>query len=106
MVNVPLEALRAHLHADDLAGVDDAAIESYYRAARSYVIRLTQRSEADLVEMSDTLSDSGLPLELEQAVFMLVGHWYNQRETAAGVQMRDVPHGTMALIRPFRKLSK
>lgn len=106
MANIPLEALRAHLHADDLSGVDDAVIENYYNAARSYVVRLTQRDEDTLAEMATSLSESGLPVELEQAVFMLVGHWYNQRETAAGVQMRDVPHGTMALIRPFRRLSR
>ena len=46
-----------------------------------------------------------LPSQLQQAVIMLAGHWYNQREAVSGVQMAEVPYTLQALIKPFRKLA-
>jgi hypothetical protein len=36
---------------------------------------------------------------------MLAAHWYNQRESAAVVQMHQVPDSLSALVKPFRKLA-
>ena len=41
---------------------------------------------------------------LQQAVLLIAGHWYNQREAVSGVQMAEVPYTMQALIKPYRKL--
>ena len=48
--------------------------------------------------------DGKLPATLQQAVLMIAGHWYNQREAVSGVQMAEVPYTLQALIKPYRKL--
>jgi hypothetical protein len=37
-----------------------------------------------------------------QAMRMLIGHWYGNREALAGVNMGEVPLGVEALISPYR----
>ena len=46
-----------------------------------------------------------LPTMLQQAVLLIAGHWYNQREAVSGVQMAEVPYTLQALIKPYRKLA-
>lgn len=43
-----------------------------------------------------------VPQPLIHAILMLVAFWYEQRETAAGTSMTEVPLGFDALIAPFR----
>lgn len=45
-----------------------------------------------------------LPATLQQAVLLIAGHWYNQREAVSGVQMAEVPYTLQALVKPYRKL--
>ena len=47
-----------------------------------------------------------LPATLQQAVLLIAGHWYNQREAVSGVQMAEVPYTLQALVKPYRKLGK
>ena len=45
---------------------------------------------------------SDVPQPLRHAILMLVAFWYEQRETAAGTSMTEVPLGFDALIAPYR----
>lgn len=45
---------------------------------------------------------SDVPHGLMQAMRMLIGHWYGNREALAGVNMGEVPLGVEALISPYR----
>ena len=40
----------------------------------------------------------------QQAVLLIAGHWYNQREDVSAVQMAEVPYPLQALVNTDRKL--
>lgn len=101
MAVVDLALFKAHVRADDFAG-DDTLLQHYLAAAEAAVIRDTNRTEAELIE----INGGTFPVQIKQAVLLLAGHWYNQRESAAGVQMHEVPDALQALIKPFRKLAE
>lgn len=97
---VSLELLKKHVRADDFTA-DDEYLLHLLEAAEAYVLTRTNRSPAELEDMNGGI----FPPQLEQAVLMTAGHWYNQREAVSGVQMREVPYSLEALIRPWVNLS-
>lgn len=101
MEPVDFALFKAHVCADDLSA-DDALLAEYLAAATAKVVQDTCRTEAELLAEGD----GKLPAPLKQAVLLLGGHWYNQREAVAGVQMHSVPLAYDALVRPYRRLSR
>ena len=99
MANVDIELLKKHVHADDFTA-DDVYLQQVLDAAEEYVIGATNRTSAELVQMGR----GKFPATLQQEVLLIAGHWYNQREAVAGVQMTEVPYTIQALIKPYRKL--
>lgn len=99
MAYVKLELLKKHVHADDFTA-DDTYLTHLLESAERYVLDATYRTEAELF----CIGGGVMPLPLQQAVLLLAGHWYNQREAVSGVQMAEVPYTLQALIKPFRKL--
>lgn len=97
---VTLALFKKHVRADDFAD-DDDLLQHYLSAAEAAVIRETHRSETELAE----IGGGTVPPTIGQAVMMLAAHWYNQRESVAGVQMHEVPYSVQALIKPYRKLA-
>ena len=100
MATVDLELLKKHVRADDFAD-DDDYLAYLLDAAEQYVCTATNREAAELLEMGG----GELPTMLQQAVLLIAGHWYNQREAVSGVQMAEVPYTLQALIKPYRKLA-
>jgi uncharacterized phage protein (predicted DNA packaging) len=100
MATVDIALLKMHVRADDFSD-DDQYLQHLLNAAEEYVCRATNRTTAELLELGD---GSSLPATLKQAVLMIAGHWYNQREAVSGVQMAEVPYTLQALIKPYRKL--
>lgn len=100
MATVDLELLKKHVRADDFAD-DDDYLARLLDAAEQYVCTATNREAAELLEMGG----GKLPAMLQQAVLLIAGHWYNQREAVSGVQMAEVPYTLQALIKPYRKLA-
>ena len=100
MATVDLELLKKHVRADDFAD-DDDYLAHLLDAAEQYVCTATNREAAELLEMGG----GNLPAMLQQAVLLIAGHWYNQREAVSGVQMAEVPYTLQALIKPYRKLA-
>lgn len=99
MATVDLALLKKHVRADDFSD-DDEYLTHLLTAAEQYVCRATNRSAEELLQMGDGI----FPAELQQAVLLIAGHWYNQREAVSGVQMAEVPYTLQALIKPYRKL--
>ncbi len=96
---VSLALFKKHVRADDFAD-DDVYLEHLLETAEVSVVTATNRTMGEL-----TGGNGGvLPLPLQHAVMMLAAHWYNQRESVAGVQMHEVPDSLQALIKPYRKL--
>lgn len=99
MAVVSLALFKKHVRADDFAD-DDVYLEHLLETAEVSVVTATNRT------MGELTGDNGgvFPLPLQHAVMMLAAHWYNQRESVAGVQMHEVPDSLQALIKPYRKL--
>ena len=96
-----LALFKKHVRADDFTD-DDELMQHYVDAAEAHVIQATNRTADELQQ----LGKGEYPAQLKQAVLLLAGHWYNQRESVAGVQMHEVPDALQALIKPFRKLAE
>ena len=102
MAVVTLALFKKHVRADEFSD-DDELLQHYLSAAEAAVIRETHRTETELTEIG---GGESVPAPIQQAVLMLAGHWYNQRESVAAVEMREVPDALQALIKPFRKLAE
>lgn len=102
MAATKLELLKKHVRADDFSDDDDYLMH-LLSAAEEYVCTATNRTSAELLEMG---GGETLPATLQQAVLLIAGHWYNQREAVSGVQMAEVPYTLQALVKPYRKLGK
>ncbi len=98
MALVDIELLKLHVRADDFAD-DDKYLAHLLEAAEKYVCDATNKTTDELLGGGDKL-----PAPLQQAILLIAGHWYNQREAVSGVQMAEVPYTLQALIKPYRKL--
>lgn len=105
MATVDLALLKKHVNADDFTA-DDTYLQHLLDAAEAHVIGMTNRTAAELMVPGSSEGTAVLPVQLQQAVIMLAGHWYNQREAVSGVQMTEVPYSLQALVKPFRQLVK
>ena len=101
MATVDLALLKKHVRADDFSD-DDEYLAQLLNAAEQHVCKATNRPKDELLAMGE--DSKSLPYELQQAVLLIAGHWYNQREAVSGVQMAEVPYTLQALIKPYRKL--
>lgn len=99
MATVNIALLKQHVRADDFSD-DDQYLQHLIDAAEQYVSSATNRTSDELVE----IGGGKFPVMLQQAVLLIAGHWYNQREAVSGVQMAEVPYTLQALIKPYRKL--
>lgn len=100
MAAVSLALFKKHVRADDFTD-DDEYLLHLLDAAETWVITATNRSTGELTEMGN----GKFPPTLMQAIMMLAAHWYNQRESVAGVQMQQVPDSLQALVKPYCKLA-
>jgi hypothetical protein len=90
------EAAKEHLNVtiDD----DDAQIARLIAAAKAHVERQLGYALDDPDELPD-----GPPEDLMQAILLLVGHWYENREASViGVIPASVPFGLDEIIREHR----
>lgn len=99
MATVDIALLKMHVRADDFSD-DDQYLQHLLDAAEQYVSDATNRTGEELAKMGG----GKLPVTLQQAVLLIAGHWYNQREAVSGVQMAEVPYTLQAIIKPYRKL--
>jgi len=45
-----------------------------------------------------------VPEEIKQAILLMVGHWYENREAVTEAKMSDLPLAVDALLRPYRRV--
>lgn len=59
----------------------------------------------DKVVITMTVGYSSVPAAIKQAILMIIGHWFTNRETVAiGQTVADIPFGASALLAPFRRV--
>ncbi|WP_062381985.1 head-tail connector protein [Pseudomonas abietaniphila] len=91
---IDLALVKEHLRVDD--DLDDVIIGAYLNAAVSYV---QQHCDRRIVEAP--LSDDQMALtdDVQQAILLLVGHWYaNREDVVVNATANRVPMGVEALL--------
>lgn len=77
MIDLPRVKLHLRVDGDE----EDALIGGYINAAKSHV---AMHCDRELVEDEPVEPDQmGLTPDVEQAILLLIGHWYDNREDAA-----------------------
>lgn len=92
-----LDLGRVKLHLKVDGGEEDVLISGYLEAAKSHVAMHCDRVmvDADPVEPEQM----GLTPDVEQAILLLVGHWYaNREEVVIGASASQLPMGVAALL--------
>lgn len=70
---------------------------SHYTQANSVVLRI-------VAGYGDTGAD--VPAPIRQAMLLLIGHWYEHRESVSEVQnLAEMPQGAIWLLNPYRVMS-
>ena len=85
---IELARIKLHLRLD--GDEDDALVLGYVDAAKAHV---TMHCDRELVDGAPVEPDQmGLTPDVEQAILLLVGHWYANREAVVtGVSSATVP---------------
>ena len=96
---IDMERVKLHLKVD--GEEEDALIAGYFEAAKSHV---SMHCDRELVDATPVEPDQmGLTPDVEQAILLLVGHWYANRESGVvGLVASELPLSTQALWRPHR----
>lgn len=100
MAIVDFGLFKQHVRADDFSD-DDVYLAHLLATAEEAVLNETNRSLDELLAMGG----GTIPKRIVHAVMMLAAHWYNQRESAASIQMHEVPGSLSALIKPLKRLT-
>jgi len=59
----------------------------------------------DKVVITMTVGYASVPAAIKQAILMIIGHWFTNRETVAiGQTVADIPFGASALLAPYRRV--
>lgn len=97
MTIINLEDAKAHLNIT--ADTDDALIGDLIASAEAWIDRWLPEGE----KLADR---TPVPADLKQAIKMLVGHWYENREaTLVGIAAEDVPLGVWDILNQHRAWS-
>ena len=97
---IELARIKLHLRLD--GDEDDALVLGYVDAAKSHV---TMHCDRELVDGAPVEPDQmGLTPDVEQAILLLVGHWYANREAVViGTISSAVPLAVDRLLWPRKR---
>lgn len=73
-----LALVRLQLRIDEGEGIEDSLIQSYIDAAKSHIEQHCDRTIVETTPLDE--SEMALTKDIEQAILLLVGHWYANRE--------------------------
>jgi len=62
----------------------------------------TANGEPDAVRIKFTAGYEEVPASIKHAALLLIGHWFEHRETAAETKITDLPMAVDALLMPYR----
>lgn len=99
-----LETIKQHCRAD--GSDDDVLLAQYHLAAQEALKMHTSRRWYDSATDVPEDDPCGLPYNdaVNQAMLLLIGHWYAHREAVLGMVSapQEMPLGFWALVQPYR----
>lgn len=101
---ITLEQVKFQCRIEQDVTDEDALLDGYIKASRNYIQAYLDRTiYADAVPSDDPngLLDNA---SIDQAMLLLVGHWYANREAVSDTQMSEVPLGVNHLLQPYRRM--
>jgi len=101
MSQVSLNLLKTHVRADEYSN-DDTLLQHYLDAAEAFTLAYTHRTSAEMIELGDGTT---YPVPVVQAILLLAGDWYNNREDSTTQNMRPITNGFRVLVFPYRSLT-
>ncbi|EPA6640343.1 TPA: head-tail connector protein [Serratia marcescens] len=101
-----LELVKEHCRLESDFTDDDSILNLYIGAASRYVETWTRRKMYES-ETSEGYADDHdsilLGDDVKAAMLLLIGHWYENRETVSvGQVATDIPFAAEALLQPYR----
>lgn len=94
---IDLYTTKAHLNLDQEFTGDDLYLLQLMDAAENVV---QNNLDTPLYTYSD--NNGYLPSPIVQAILLLIGTWYDNRESDSHSSMTTVPHGVEYLLSPFK----
>lgn len=88
---------RAHVVFDGVSG--SGAVSVVYKAGYETIPAVPADGETPVVPARSTV-----PEPLKIAILLLVGHWFQNRDTAATASINELPFAVDALISPYRRV--
>lgn len=86
MAYTTLEEIRKHLNLDDFFTDDDDYIRQLILVAEDITAKRIDK------KLSDCLTNEGvLEASVKHIIYLLVGHFYNNRETTTPLNIKEVP---------------
>lgn len=101
-----LEVVKEHCRVDSDFTGDDALLNLYTGAAARYVETWTRRKLYESEESPGYAEDADSILpgdDVKAAMLLLIGHWYENRETVSvGQAATDIPFTVESLLQPYK----
>ena len=100
------EQVKHHCNIEQDFTEDDAWIDTGIKAAERYVEKWTRRRLYEKADDPLYMADPDALLygeDIEMAMLLLIGHWYENRETVSvGQAATDIPFTVEALLQPYK----
>lgn len=100
MVTLEQVKFQCRIEHDD----EDALLDGYIAAARDHVQMHLDRTIYELAVPDDDPDGVIDNASIDQAILMIVAHWYAHRESVSESSMADVPMGVNYLLQPYRRM--
>lgn len=83
---------------------EDALLAGYMAAARDHIQQHLDRTIYESAVPDDDEYGVVDNASINQAILLIVGHWYAHREAVSESSMIEVPMGAKALLQPYRRM--
>jgi len=101
---ISLEQVKYQCRIEQDENEEDVLLEGYIRAARSHCQAWLDRTIYETAVPSDDPDGVINNDSIDQAMLLLVGHWYANREAVTDSNMTEVPLGVHHLLQPYRRM--
>ena len=96
-IYIPLCLVKEHLHIDEWFNDDDQYLENLILVSQEVVSNHIGYSLEEILDPYGCI-----PKPIEQAILLLIGHFYNNRETTSTLTVKEVPLAYEYLLQQYK----